>query len=196
MGKQFHQWLIEPMADQKWDSEKEIQIKLSNSYFLSGCFVPGTRDTVENKTIPSVSRTTQTGSDTMVQSVLCDVKEYLAQPWIRGGFWEKLSEGWVARKVGRPGRKSGTSEERKRPFCLEYSFMSSFWSGFLSVGKACMWPESLFTTVPIVKREPVEKFVNRQNLESLEHGVVRSFVLVCMTPGEGLKRSFLVQPGG
>ena len=46
-----------------------------------------------------------------------------------------------------------------------------------------MWPESLFTTVPIVKHELVEKFVNRQNLESLEHGMVRSFVLVCMTLG-------------
>lgn len=126
MGKQFHRWLIEPTADQKWDNEKEIQIKLSNSYFLSGCFVPGARDTVENKTIPSVSRTTQTGGDTVVRSVLCDVKEYLAQPSIRGGFWEKLSEGWVARKVGQPGRKSGTSEERKRPFCLEYSFWVPF----------------------------------------------------------------------
>ena len=48
--------------------------------------MPGTRDTVENKTISSVSRTTQTGSDTVVRSVLCDVKEYLTQPWIREGF--------------------------------------------------------------------------------------------------------------
>lgn len=58
-----------------------------------------------------------------------------------------------------------------------------------------MWPESVYCSA-YSETEPVEEFVNRQNLESLEHGVVRSFVLVCMTPGEGLKRSFLVQPGG
>lgn len=78
--------VIELSPGQARNEMEKYKLTYPTVTFLIACFVPKTRDTMEK--IKTILQFKGQGKQavTLVWSMLCDIKEYLTQRWVREGF--------------------------------------------------------------------------------------------------------------